>query len=211
MYVKRDVGSISTIIKQSQNLSAADKATVKTALMNKIGTLQTPSKRLSASGAAGTALGGLASVGANGLVSGILEKIESLFRREEELHEMQRRAPLSASSFKPSGTGVTSQVLGGLAGGAASGLVGNLLSEFESLFRRAEELSVIAGRAIKNEYLALGTLLTTLGGAMYASGGKKEAPAAKTTTESLVDSVKSTFKSDIRDFIAKAEKEDAKH
>ncbi|KAF8312198.1 hypothetical protein DL93DRAFT_1324781 [Clavulina sp. PMI_390] len=149
-YVKRDVNSISTIIQQAQTLSASDKAAVKTALMNKIGSLQTPSKRLSASGAAGTALGGLASVGANSLVSGLLEKLESLFRRDEEealmareeLHGMERRSPLSASSFKPSGNGVTSQVLGGLAGGAASGLVGNLLSEFESLFQRSEEFSI---------------------------------------------------------------------
>ncbi|KAF8312200.1 hypothetical protein DL93DRAFT_2082300, partial [Clavulina sp. PMI_390] len=149
-YVKRDVNSISTIIKQAQTLSASDKAAVKTALMNKIGSLQSPSKRLSASGAAGTALGGLASVGAKSLVGGLLEKLESLFQRDEEealmareeLHGMERRSPLSASSFKPSGNGVTSQVLGGLAGGAASGLVGNLLSEFESLFERSEEFSI---------------------------------------------------------------------
>ncbi|KAF8316153.1 hypothetical protein DL93DRAFT_2078424 [Clavulina sp. PMI_390] len=152
LYVKRDVGSISTIIKQAQTLSASDKATVKTALMNKIGTLQTPSKRLSGSGAVGTALGGLASVGANSVVSGLLTSIENLFRREEEvaklarreatmmkLHAMQRRAPLSATSFGGS-------LLSSAAGGAASGAVGNLLGEIEKLFRREEfELEARAG------------------------------------------------------------------
>lgn len=57
--------------------------------------------------------------------------------------------------------------------------------------------SVIAGRAIKNEYLALGTLLGTVGVATWASSGKKQAPAsAKSTTESLIESAKSTFKSE---------------
>ncbi|KAF8308219.1 hypothetical protein DL93DRAFT_2087241, partial [Clavulina sp. PMI_390] len=101
----------------------------KTALMNKIGTL-TPAhaKRLSASGAAGTALGGLASVGANGLVSGILEKIESLFRRDE--FELEARAPLSAGSLGGS-------IVSSAAGGAASGLVGNLLGLVSLFFIRS--------------------------------------------------------------------------
>ncbi|KAF8308297.1 hypothetical protein DL93DRAFT_2087048 [Clavulina sp. PMI_390] len=105
--------------------------------MTKIGTLQTPAKRLSASGAAGTALGGLASVGANAGVSALLNKVESLFRRDEfeGMHDFESRSPLSAGS-------VGGQVLGGLAGGAASGAVGNLLGEVEKLFRRSEGLEI---------------------------------------------------------------------
>lgn len=56
--------------------------------------------------------------------------------------------------------------------------------------------SVIAGRTIKNEYLALSTLLSTVGLGVWASSGKKQAPAPAKTTETLIDSVKSTFKSE---------------
>ena len=37
---ERSTGALTNIIQQAQTLSAADKATVKTALVNKIGTLQ---------------------------------------------------------------------------------------------------------------------------------------------------------------------------
>lgn len=48
--------------------------------------------------------------------------------------------------------------------------------------------SVIFGRAIKNEHLALGTIFSTAAIAFAASGGKKEAPAPKGQT--LVEKVK---------------------
>jgi len=80
---------------------------------------------------------------------------------------------------------------------------------------------VIAGRTIKNEYLALTTLLSTVGIASWASsgGGKKnQTPASASATESLIQSAKGTFKSEdeeafIRDFIANANAEEgaAKH
>ncbi|PIL27633.1 hypothetical protein GSI_10785 [Ganoderma sinense ZZ0214-1] len=76
--------------------------------------------------------------------------------------------------------------------------------------------SVILGRAIKNEYLALGTIFGTVGLSMLAtSGGKKEAPAAKPTLAQVKDTVKIDASSKeeeefIRSFIAEAEK-DSKH
>ncbi|KAI1798079.1 hypothetical protein LXA43DRAFT_7483 [Ganoderma leucocontextum] len=75
---------------------------------------------------------------------------------------------------------------------------------------------VILGRAIKNEYLALGTIFGTVGLSMLAtSGGKKEAPAAKPTLEQVKDTVKIDASSKeeedfIRKFVAEAEK-DSKH
>ncbi|KAI8985026.1 hypothetical protein BD414DRAFT_418110, partial [Trametes punicea] len=75
---------------------------------------------------------------------------------------------------------------------------------------------VILGRAIKNEYLALGTILGTVGITMLATGGKKEAPASKPATlEQVKDSVKVSASSKeeeefIKNFIAEAEKE-SKH
>ena len=63
-------------------------------------------------------------------------EIESLFRREAELEVLQRRAisvkPSSSSGSSGSGIGAA------VAGGAASGAVGNLLNKIESLFRRHE-------------------------------------------------------------------------
>ncbi|KAH8097025.1 hypothetical protein BXZ70DRAFT_305675 [Cristinia sonorae] len=50
---------------------------------------------------------------------------------------------------------------------------------------------VILGRAIKNEYLALGTLFGTAALALSFSGGSKETPApAKSTLEAVKDTVK---------------------
>ena len=51
-------------------------------------------------------------------------------------------------------------------------------------------LSVILGRAIKNEYLALGTIFGTVGLTMLSmGGGKKEAPAAKPSLQQVKESV----------------------
>ncbi|KAI0765385.1 hypothetical protein C8Q74DRAFT_1288075 [Fomes fomentarius] len=75
---------------------------------------------------------------------------------------------------------------------------------------------VILGRAIKNEYLALGTIFGTVGATLLAtSGGKKASPAAKPTLEQVKDSVKISASSReeeefIKAFIADAEKE-SKH
>ncbi|KAI0777298.1 hypothetical protein BD413DRAFT_467344, partial [Trametes elegans] len=74
---------------------------------------------------------------------------------------------------------------------------------------------VILGRAIKNEYLALGTIFGTVGLTLLATGGKKEASAAKPTLEQVKQSVKVDASSReeeefIKNFIAEAEKE-SKH
>ncbi|KAI0827073.1 hypothetical protein BC628DRAFT_1370690 [Trametes gibbosa] len=74
---------------------------------------------------------------------------------------------------------------------------------------------VILGRAIKNEYLALGTIFGTVGIAMLSTGGKKEAPAAKPTLAQVKETVKVNAGSKeeedfIKNFIAEAEKE-SKH
>lgn len=53
-----------------------------------------------------------------------------------------------------------------------------------SLFTDLFEYSVILGRTIKNEYLALGTLLGTVGLAMSLSGGSKD------TKPKTIDQVK---------------------
>jgi F-type H+-transporting ATPase subunit k len=50
--------------------------------------------------------------------------------------------------------------------------------------------SVIFGRAIKNEYLALGTIGATIFGTMAAMGGKKEATTKPTTIEQVKEAVK---------------------
>jgi len=77
---------------------------------------------------------------------------------------------------------------------------------------------VIFGRAIKTEYLTLGTLFTT-GAVTYASlgGSKKEAPSpGKPLVERVKEAVpikagSSEEEQFIKNFIAEAEKEDAKH
>lgn len=143
--------------------------------MNKIGTLQqSPSatataaarnaRRGAVSSGLTSAAGGLTSVASNTIVGDLLSKIESFFRRSDVVEEkmrrgeevldklagMQRRSPLSLS--KPStstsssgGTGTA--LLGSAVGGAASGLVGNLLNEIESLFRREETLDTLLARS----------------------------------------------------------------
>ncbi|KAI0292883.1 hypothetical protein BC826DRAFT_911074, partial [Russula brevipes] len=75
--------------------------------------------------------------------------------------------------------------------------------------------STILGRAIKTEYLALGTLLSTVGlSYAAASGGSKEAHSGpKKSLQEVRDSVKfesSSRAESIKNFIAEAEK-GAKH
>ncbi|KIO29304.1 hypothetical protein M407DRAFT_242657 [Tulasnella calospora MUT 4182] len=69
---------------------------------------------------------------------------------------------------------------------------------------------VIAGRAIKSEYLALGTLFST-GLLAYASmGGKKAAPAGSSAPIVVPDASKDE-QDFVRQFIEAAEKEEAHH
>ncbi|KAF5380158.1 hypothetical protein D9615_006143 [Tricholomella constricta] len=76
---------------------------------------------------------------------------------------------------------------------------------------------VIFGRAIKNEYLSLGILTTVFGGATLAMrGGKKDIPVAGQPLEKVKESVpikagSSEEEQFIKNFIAEAEKEEAKH
>lgn len=168
-YAKRDVSALSDILSAVPSLSPADKQTVKTALMNKIGTLQAPASRnvrrgLVSSGVT-SAAGGLTNVASKTAVGDLLSKIESFFRRSDvpvqekmrrgevldKLAGMQRRSPLSLS--KPSGSsssstgGTGTALLGSAVGGAASGLVGNILNEIEGLFRREETLDTLLARS----------------------------------------------------------------
>ncbi|KAF7969435.1 hypothetical protein HWV62_11103 [Athelia sp. TMB] len=69
---------------------------------------------------------------------------------------------------------------------------------------------VIFGRAIKNEYLTLGTL-AAVGGIVFATSGgeKKAAPApGKTLVEKVKEAVPISAGSSIKNFIAEAEKAD---
>ncbi|KAH9933900.1 uncharacterized protein B0H18DRAFT_982629 [Fomitopsis serialis] len=80
---------------------------------------------------------------------------------------------------------------------------------------------VILGRAIKSEYLAIGTLATAVGVGLLSTGGKKEA-APPSSGKSAIETVKETVKfnagsseeeqlmDSIKKFIDDAEKE-AKH
>ncbi|KAF8304800.1 hypothetical protein DL93DRAFT_420228 [Clavulina sp. PMI_390] len=192
---KRSTGALTNIIKQAQTLSAADKATVKTALINKIGTLQTPSKRLSVGDAAGKALGGLANEGAKTAVGGLLTDIENLFRRNDA--ELEARAPLSATSLGGS-------LVSSAAGGAASGLVGNLLSEIESFFKRDVGLIFPDGSIPIIPVIREGVPLaaraplssTSLGGSLLSSaaGG-----AASGLVGNLLGEIESLFRRGITD------------
>ncbi|RDB16078.1 hypothetical protein Hypma_003432 [Hypsizygus marmoreus] len=75
----------------------------------------------------------------------------------------------------------------------------------------------ILGRAIKNEYLALGVMVTTFGGAFLATrGGKSEKPVAGQSVQKAKESVPINADSSeeeqfIKNFIAEAEKSEAKH
>ncbi|GHJ90232.1 hypothetical protein NliqN6_6634 [Naganishia liquefaciens] len=65
---------------------------------------------------------------------------------------------------------------------------------------------VIAGRAIKNEYLALGTILSTAAIAMAATSGEKKAPAP-VQEQSNIEASSSEEADFIKNFVAEAEKE----
>ncbi|RSH79887.1 uncharacterized protein EHS24_009553 [Apiotrichum porosum] len=72
----------------------------------------------------------------------------------------------------------------------------------------------IAGKAIKNEYIALGTIFTTIGIALASSGGGDKkvaaapAPVAKDTTINTGSKEEDEF---IRAFVAAAEEKPAAH
>ncbi|KAL6305988.1 hypothetical protein BKA93DRAFT_824484 [Sparassis latifolia] len=77
-------------------------------------------------------------------------------------------------------------------------------------------MSVILGRAVKTEYLAIGTILGAVGLGMLSAGGKKETAAPAKTIEQVKETVKFTAGSSeeeefIKKFVADAEKEEAKH
>lgn len=66
-------------------------------------------------------------------------------------------------------------------------------SSWRTLYADDAARSVILGRAIKNEYLALGTIFSAVSIGMLASGGKKETPApsaGKSVLEQAKESVK---------------------
>ncbi|CAK9786964.1 unnamed protein product [Cutaneotrichosporon oleaginosum] len=70
----------------------------------------------------------------------------------------------------------------------------------------------IAGKAIKNEYIAIGTILSTIGIAVAASGGgDKKAASTSAPPPVKEDSSINTGNSEedefIRSFVAEAEKE----
>ncbi|KIJ63759.1 hypothetical protein HYDPIDRAFT_29110 [Hydnomerulius pinastri MD-312] len=81
-----------------------------------------------------------------------------------------------------------------------------------SVFANIVVDSVILGRAIKTEYLTLGTLFAT-GTAVFASmGGKKDTSAGKPLAERVKEAVPITAGSSeeeefIKNFMAEAEKE----
>lgn len=53
--------------------------------------------------------------------------------------------------------------------------------------------SVILGRAIKSEYLAIGTLAAAVGLGVFSTGGKKEAASAS-SGKSAIETIKETVK-----------------
>ena len=120
--------------------------------MNKVSTLK--DSDVAARGVASTVGGAVAGGAASAVVGNLLSRershdasftwaqiltqrffaeIESLFRREAQLEGLQSRA-LSVKPSSTSGSGIG----GAVAGGAASAVVGNLLNQIESLFRRDE-------------------------------------------------------------------------
>ncbi|KAF8886572.1 hypothetical protein BD779DRAFT_1530425 [Infundibulicybe gibba] len=77
---------------------------------------------------------------------------------------------------------------------------------------------IIFGRAIKNEYLALGVLTTAIGGAVLSMrGGKTDsAPRAGQSVQQVKEAIPINASSSeeerfIQNFIAEAEKAEAKH
>ncbi|KAJ9108555.1 hypothetical protein QFC19_002271 [Naganishia cerealis] len=65
---------------------------------------------------------------------------------------------------------------------------------------------VIAGRAIKNEYLALGTILSTAAIAAVSMSGDKKAPAP-VEQQNNIEASSSEEADFIKNFVAEAEKE----
>lgn len=146
-HARRDLGSI---IQDASTLSPDDKQTVKTALMNKISTLEGSDVSSRAFvGAIGSAVAGGA---ASAVVGNLLSQVEKLFRRDEfNAHVNRDFANIinDASSLPPSDkqtvktvlmnkistldeSDVAARALAGtigsaIAGGAASAVVGNLL------------------------------------------------------------------------------------
>lgn len=82
---KRDVTALSDILKSVPSLSPEDKQTVKTALMNKIGTLQNVSQRGVGASLGGAALGGASSA----LVGNLLSEVcSALAMRSRVAHSL---------------------------------------------------------------------------------------------------------------------------
>ncbi|ODN73724.1 hypothetical protein L202_07265 [Cryptococcus amylolentus CBS 6039] len=70
----------------------------------------------------------------------------------------------------------------------------------------------IAGRAIKNEYLALGTIISTIGIAVASTGGDKAAAPASSAPVAVSDDKTITGETPeeedfIRQFVSEAEKQ----
>jgi len=156
---------LASIIKDASSLTPTDKETVKTALVNKIGTLQDSdvAARGLAGSAASTAIGGATSIATNTVVSSLLNKIESLFRRDHDDELVARDLKDSIAALAPedketvasallsklkaqqsssvASRGVFGNGIGGaVAGGVASGIAGNLLHQLEGLVTRDDNL-----------------------------------------------------------------------
>jgi hypothetical protein len=123
---KRDLASI---IQDASALPPAEKETVKTALMNKISTLEESDGVARRLGTVGGAVAGGATAA---VVGGLLNQIGSLFGREAQLEGLERRAVSAKPPSTSSGGGLGSAV----AGGAVAATVGNLLGQIEGLFSR---------------------------------------------------------------------------
>ncbi|GMK58770.1 hypothetical protein CspeluHIS016_0602120 [Cutaneotrichosporon spelunceum] len=70
----------------------------------------------------------------------------------------------------------------------------------------------IAGKAIKNEYLAIGTILATIGIAVSSGGGDKKADTNSpppVEEDKAIDTGSAVEDEFIRQFVAEAEKEDS--
>ncbi|KAF8311376.1 hypothetical protein DL93DRAFT_2098865 [Clavulina sp. PMI_390] len=105
---KRDVSAIANIVTQAQSLSANDKATVKNALVNKLSALQARGKVVvptpvksepepeeevpTKTGPSSTANTPVSSTIASGAFTSILKDIESIFKREDLVSELDDRS-----------------------------------------------------------------------------------------------------------------------
>ncbi|KZS97122.1 hypothetical protein SISNIDRAFT_449854 [Sistotremastrum niveocremeum HHB9708] len=66
----------------------------------------------------------------------------------------------------------------------------------------------ILGRAIKSEYIAIGTILSTVGIALAASGGEKKKASQPESLSQKFGASSSEEENFIKNFIAEAEKAD---